>query len=155
MQLSEKIFYFRKKCNISQEELAEKIGVSRQTISRWEKGQTTPDSLMLKQVAKVFGVTVEELLGEDRPDEKENVLNQNNDLIMMLLLGIFLGVTCLLPVIGVIVPIIIFFKYKRKRYLWVIKILAIMCLCIGIYNTCVYIDLLFIDNGSYTIEKLD
>ena len=43
MNLGNKIGYLRKKKNLSQEELAEMIGVTRQTISKWELGDTTPD----------------------------------------------------------------------------------------------------------------
>ena len=43
MDLSEKILKLRKANNLSQEELAEKLGVSRQSISKWESGQSLPD----------------------------------------------------------------------------------------------------------------
>lgn len=48
MELGNKILELRKKQNITQEELAEKIGVTRQTISKWELGETHPDIIKLK-----------------------------------------------------------------------------------------------------------
>ena len=43
MELGKQIYELRKKANLSQEQLAEKVGVSRQTISKWELGETAPD----------------------------------------------------------------------------------------------------------------
>ena len=51
MEIGNKIMELRKKNNLSQEELAEKVGVARQTISKWELGETAPD---LKQAKKIF-----------------------------------------------------------------------------------------------------
>ena len=45
MELGKQVYELRKKANLSQEQLAEKVGVSRQTISKWELGETVPDML--------------------------------------------------------------------------------------------------------------
>ncbi len=52
----------RTRCNMTQEFVAEKIGVSRQAVSKWEKGLSEPSTSNLIVLAKVFGVSVEELL---------------------------------------------------------------------------------------------
>ena len=67
MRLNEKILYYRKKTGLSQEALAAKVGVSRQAVSKWELGETTPDVEKLVILAKVFGVTTDELLGLEEP----------------------------------------------------------------------------------------
>lgn len=67
MKLSEKILYCRKKAMLSQEALAERIGVSRQAISKWETGEATPEVTKLLQLAQTFGVTTDWLLSEDAP----------------------------------------------------------------------------------------
>ena len=54
MNLGNKIVSLRKKNNLSQEELAEKVGVARQTISKWEIGDTTPDINQVKIISKIF-----------------------------------------------------------------------------------------------------
>ncbi len=65
MKLHEKIFNQRKLKGMSQEELAEKIGVSRQAVSKWETGEALPEITKLKALAEVFGVTTDFLLNED------------------------------------------------------------------------------------------
>lgn len=70
MKLSEKIYYYRKKTGKSQEGLAEQLGVSRQAVSKWETGESEPEIAKLKQLALVFGVTVDFLLSEEEPPEK-------------------------------------------------------------------------------------
>ncbi len=61
--LSDNIKYYRKKNNLSQEELAEKIGVSRQSVSFWETGQTQPTIDNIIALSKIFHITADELLG--------------------------------------------------------------------------------------------
>lgn len=60
--LGERIFKLRKKMGISQEQLGEKINVTRQTISNWELGETSPNPEQLKLLSKVLNVSVDELL---------------------------------------------------------------------------------------------
>ena len=65
--LSEKIYTLRRKHGFSQEQLAEKIGVSRQTISKWEGGLATPELEKLKALSACFQVTIDELTNDDLP----------------------------------------------------------------------------------------
>ncbi len=69
MKLHEKIYYCRKKTGMSQEVLAEKIGVSRQAISKWETGDAMPELSKLKSLCDVFGVTADWMISEDEPEE--------------------------------------------------------------------------------------
>ncbi|NMA93239.1 MAG: helix-turn-helix domain-containing protein [Clostridiales bacterium] len=62
----------RKNKGYSQEELAERIHVTRQTVSKWENGQSLPDAEMVKSIAEVFGVSVSELLEGDAEKIVEN-----------------------------------------------------------------------------------
>ena len=59
--LSEKIYSLRRKSGLSQEQLAEKIGVSRQAISKWEGGLSTPELDKLKALSECFQITIDEL----------------------------------------------------------------------------------------------
>lgn len=63
MILADKIIYLRKKNGWSQEELAEKLGVSAQAVSKWENDVSCPDIMLLPEISKLFGVTVDALLG--------------------------------------------------------------------------------------------
>lgn len=68
MKLYEKITFYRKKNGLSQEELAEKIGVSRQAVSKWETGDALPEITKLKALADTFNVTVDFLLDESKAE---------------------------------------------------------------------------------------
>lgn len=71
MKLSEKILDLRKQRGMSQEDLAERLGISRQAISRWESGTVLPDSANVLQLSKLFGVTTDYLLNDDYVDDKK------------------------------------------------------------------------------------
>ena len=68
MGLGNKILTFRKKENITQEELAEKLNVTRQTISKWELEETSPDIKQAKELAQIFKVSLDELVDNDVKD---------------------------------------------------------------------------------------
>lgn len=68
----------RKKNGLSQEELADKLGVSRQAVSKWERGEALPDIENLIAIAKLYGVSLDDLVGnakktENTEEEKEPV----------------------------------------------------------------------------------
>ena len=62
MVFSEQLSKLRKEANMTQEDLAEKLDVSRQAISRWESGTAMPDANNILQLSKLFGVTTEQSL---------------------------------------------------------------------------------------------
>ena len=68
------IQYLRKRENLTQEELANKLNVGREAVSKWERGKTIPDQLLLLNLSKLFNVSVDELLY----GEEKNKNNQNN-----------------------------------------------------------------------------
>lgn len=59
---------FRRKNLLTQTELAELVGLSVQAVCRWEKGDSTPTVQTLQQLAKIYGVQMEDLLRKDYPD---------------------------------------------------------------------------------------
>ena len=71
--ISENIVTLRKKYNFSQEEVAEKIGVTRQTIAKWENGESVPDVIRSNALAELFDITLDTLVnyenGKDGIDE--------------------------------------------------------------------------------------
>ena len=70
MKFDENLRAFRKQKELSQEYLAEKMNVSRQTISKWENGTAMPDLKKLTDLASLFDVSMDELLGTSAPDYK-------------------------------------------------------------------------------------
>ena len=65
MEIGNKILELRKKANLSQEQLAEKMNVTRQTISKWELNETTPDIKQAKELSKIFKISLDELTDND------------------------------------------------------------------------------------------
>ena len=109
--LGERIASLRKKAGLTQEELAEKLGISPQAVSKWENDLSCPDVMSLRPLANLFGVTADELLApgeisraEVLPEvERKNVddmmlriyVNDNEDKVKLnipiLLLKAFMG----------------------------------------------------------------
>ena len=68
MNLSENLKKIRKKNNLSQEQLAEKLGVSRQSVSKWESGQAYPEMDKMLQLCEMFNLNIDDLLNQDIKD---------------------------------------------------------------------------------------
>lgn len=68
MTLQEKIYRCRKKAGLSQEALAERLGVSRQAVSKWETGEAAPEIGKLALLARTFGVSTDWLLSDEEDD---------------------------------------------------------------------------------------
>ncbi len=66
--LNERITFYRKKCELTQEELAERCSVTPQAVSKWENAITSPDISLLPRLASIFGITCDELLGVTRAE---------------------------------------------------------------------------------------
>ena len=90
MNLGNNLFQARKKAGLSQESVAKKLGVSRQTISKWETDETIPDIYQSKKLAKLYNLTLDELIDFDidikeieeiiknTDEEKESKINWTN-----------------------------------------------------------------------------
>ena len=80
MNLGNSLFHARKKSGLSQEEVAEKIGVSRQTISTWETNETVPDIYQSKKMAKLYKISLDELIEFDIDlQEIEEIIEKNDE----------------------------------------------------------------------------
>lgn len=79
MKFSEKLIKLRKTNGYTQENLAERLGVSRQAVARWEAGETTPDMAMLLGLCEVFSVSADYLIHDDyESDEDIPVVKEKN-----------------------------------------------------------------------------
>ena len=112
--LGEKIISERKKCKLSQEDLAEKLGITRQTISNWELNETSPDLKQASKLCDIFNISLDELTG------KENVIltkldktESNSKLIIKLVktVGITLG-----TLIFILLCIVSIYIYRTNYY---------------------------------------
>ena len=71
IELANKLAELRKQKGLSQEELADKLNVSRQTISKWERGEASPDTDNLVELAKLYEISLDKLLGLKVEEQKE------------------------------------------------------------------------------------
>ena len=80
MNLGNNLFEARKKSGLSQDKVAEKLGVTRQTISKWETNETTPDIYQAKKLAKLYNLSLDELIEFDCDlKEIEEVIKNTNE----------------------------------------------------------------------------
>lgn len=114
--LGEKIYNLRKSKKISQEELAEIVSVTRQTISNWELGSTSPNPEQLKLLSKALNVSVDELLDNELQNilvEKVNKTEKLSNNIIKLLK--YLGLCFAILVIIDIVVFILFNPFHQLK----------------------------------------
>ena len=114
MKLGDNIFKLRKDCKLSQEQLAEKINVTRQTISNWELGETAPNPTQLKLLSKALNVSIDELLNNEIKQVLVEKINNTEKLaeIIIKILKIF-GIIFVVG-FGIIIFINIMFGIKKN-----------------------------------------
>ena len=79
MNIGNKLYQARKNTGMSQEEVAEKLNVARQTISKWEQNETIPDLKQGEALSKIYGKELSELINEDEYKEIKEVLKNTNE----------------------------------------------------------------------------
>lgn len=70
--ISENLKYLRKQKDLTQEEVAEMIGVSAQSVSKWERGDTFPDITLLPALANLYKTSVDAIIGMDKINDIQN-----------------------------------------------------------------------------------
>lgn len=76
IEIANRLIKLRKENGYSQEQLADALNISRQAISKWERGEASPDTDNLIELAKLYGVSVDYLLGLDLKEEKEDPIEE-------------------------------------------------------------------------------
>ena len=113
MDLGKKILELRKKENLSQEQLAEKMNVTRQTISKWELNETTPDIKQAKELSRLFKISLDELTENDMTTlVMQKVSNTEKLAGLVLKVSKWLGVCFLITLVIDIISFIIFLFIK-------------------------------------------
>ena len=128
MEFNNKLYNLRKQKGLSQEELASRLNVSRQTVSKWEVGESTPDMEKLAAISELFEVSLDELVLDKKlkqqevvteqivkselySDIKENVLTDDNKKKAkkwLKIVAIVLGIMLALDMISLIVAAIVY-----------------------------------------------
>lgn len=116
-KIGEFILKLRKEKNMSQLDLADKIGVTDRAISKWENGKGLPDISLMQPLCKELNITINDLLSGERVDNKdyqekfeENVLKAikySNKLVIksiLFYLGTFFSGIIIIPILGIIAP---------------------------------------------------
>lgn len=125
MEFNNKLYELRKQKGFSQEELANRLNVSRQTVSKWEVGDSTPDMEKLIAISDLFGISLDELVLDKAPepapapqsakselytDIKEKVLTEANGKKVrkgLKIAGIVLGAVMLVDIISFVIYVIL------------------------------------------------
>lgn len=115
MEIGNKIQELRKKKGISQEELAEKIGVARQTISKWELGETSPDLKQAKALSKIFKISLDELTNNDIKEVLIEKTSNTEKLAGLILKLIKFFVIFIIVVFILLITASILFRNVRRK----------------------------------------
>ena len=98
IKLADRLIELRKQNRLSQEALAEKLGLSRQAISKWERGESSPDTDNLIALAELYGISLDELLGNEsvtkenqevKKDKKENKLLKASPILFLVAIAVY------------------------------------------------------------------
>ena len=115
MKFNEKLVMLRKQHNLSQEQVAEKLGVARQTISKWELGETTPEMDKLIIMSELYNITLDELMKEENEGKVVNDPNSTNSqklagMTIKILkgIGVFLLISVILYIAVIVIGLIAF-----------------------------------------------
>ena len=125
MEFNNKLYELRKQKGFSQEELANRLNVSRQTVSKWEVGDSTPDMEKLIAISDLFGISLDELVLDKAPepapapqsakselytDIKEKILTEDNGKKVrkgLKIAGIVLEAVMLVDIISFVIYVIL------------------------------------------------
>ena len=119
MKFNEKLVKLRKKAGFSQEELGNKLNVARQTVSKWELGETTPEMDKLVKMSEIFNITLDELIKEENVNEKINNTNSQKlaGIVIKILkgIGIFLIALLVITIFLIVVGLVTFNKTDESN----------------------------------------
>ena len=147
MTLAEKLKKAREQAGYSQSQVAEKLNISRQAVSRWENGRAYPDIDNLVLLSEMYGVSTDELLKDkvediqlevNTPIKNEQEAKDNNRRLILLLIVI---ISTLFPGIGLLVTlsILLYCLIDKKKVSKVYNVIMAVCLVVNIINTGVLI----------------
>lgn len=130
MEIGKKLKDARIKSGLTQEEIAEKLNVSRQTISNWENEKSYPDIISVIELSSLYSISLDDLLKGDEEmkkhlEESTNVVRSNQKLFGVILLNIVIVI--LLIALGMFLP-------NKSYYLIIVFCLAIVSSSLLLYQ---------------------
>lgn len=145
MRIGERLKEEREKNELSQKEVADRLHVARQSVSRWETDQSYPDLENLMALGRLYHVSIDELLGMEKEEisesvEKETVEEEKSvkrtelDRKEQGMVFAFALVSCVFPLLGVFVPGLLLWKCRKRKMGVLLKILLALCVLLSVYN---------------------
>ncbi|BCR35473.1 helix-turn-helix domain-containing protein [Mariniplasma anaerobium] len=129
---AENLIHYRKTLGLTQLDLAEKLHYSDKAISKWERGESLPDVVTLKEISKIFNITVDQLISKHAYNKnvpEVHVIEAKKQTIFNLKLALLSGSAILF--IAIIVFVVLTLIYPQKDYIWLVFIYSIPLICIS------------------------
>ena len=165
-KIAKNLTYYRKASGLTQAELAEKINYSDKSVSKWEQGNGVPDIYILTQLAKLYRVSLNDLVGEETPEDtvrlkkttglKVLIMLLSSGLVWLIATFAFVTLQLIKPLVGpwwlaflyaVMVNAILMIVYAshwKYRFLNFISVSVLIWISI----TCLYLTILFIPENA-------
>ena len=158
MELGAALKKYRNDCGLTQDEAADKLGVTRQAISSWERGKSIPDIVMIRKISKLYNIKMDTLLDEEEEtnDSPQKEFSNERKYIGYFIIVAFLAIACTFPVFGIAACLFAFylaFKLNLSKST-ILIIFFIIAMIFSIWNTWNFLNANFIQNGTATIDKV-
>lgn len=173
MALADQLKSSRENKGLSQMDVAKKLNITRQSISKWETGKGYPDLDNLVLLSEIYEISIDELLKENQM--LKNKIKENNETIVenkrklewinrqipetrddSFLLLVLTMVSCVIPLLGIFIPITVLKINKpTNTYSTLIKIVCVCCLLVSIYNTLLLANNMFFKTGYSSVEFIN
>lgn len=150
--LGQRIRIIREKSQLSQDKFGESLGVSRQTVSRWEKEKVVPELANLMAICKVYHVKMAYLIGQEEEEQEENLKVWDDErklrkilLSSAIVVAVVVGMTWI-PLLGLFLGLggLIFSRKWKINSKWLDCVVTIYMLW-DMYNICIYLSHLIFD----------
>ena len=173
LKIAKNLTYYRKAAGLTQAELAEKINYSDKSVSKWEQGNGVPDIYILMRLAKLYRISLNDLVGEETPEDvvrakkttglKVLIMLLSSGLVWLIATFAFVTLQLIKPLVGpwwlvflyaVVINAILMIVYAshwKYRFLNFISVSTLIWVTI----TCLYLTVLFIpENAALDLSGL-
>ena len=165
MEISKCLKKARKNVNLSQQQVAEKLHVSRQTVSKWENSRGNPDLNTLLRLSHLYQISIDELLGEtnlDVKDFEDNKKDLKNNILLSsqkdesAILVVLSAISCFIFPLGIAFSIFVLCRNNKNNilYKW-IYFLSICALILNIFAAYTHLGNILDWNTQTQIEKIE